>query len=130
MKRTLIAASLVALSFSAFADEGGFKPGETAPPAHKQDSGYKGTEDTHENTIKKIRSLKEGSWITLEGNILKQQQGEQYQFRDKTDTIIIDVPQAVWKGKEVEADELIRISGRVKGQGDNAVVHVERLGDP
>ncbi|KOC90483.1 YgiW/YdeI family stress tolerance OB fold protein [Winslowiella iniecta] len=130
MKITPIIALLTVFSFSTHAEEGGFKAGETAPPPHQQDAGYKGTEDTRENTINKVRDLNQDAWVTLEGNIIQHKQGESYLFRDKTDTIEIKVPQKVWKGKEFEADELVRISGRVQGKGESTVINVERLGEP
>ncbi|MCU5775301.1 NirD/YgiW/YdeI family stress tolerance protein [Erwiniaceae bacterium BAC15a-03b] len=131
MKKSFLIASLIALNFSVVAAEtGGFKAGDTPPPKHEQDAGYKGTEDTRENTVNRIRDLRDGAWVTLEGNIIKQHQQERYAFRDKTETIDIVVPQSAWKGKEFGAEDLVRISGRVHGQGKSTIINVEQISEP
>lgn len=129
-KVTLIALSAL-LSFSALAaDEGGFKAGEKPPAPAKQDAGYKGSEDTGQTNIADIRDSRDNAWVTLEGNIIKKESGDRYQFRDKTGTIIIMAPKSVFNGKEYDAQDLVRLSGNVSGKGDNTMIHVKQLGEP
>ena len=128
-KMTLLALSAL-LSFSAVAQQGGFKGGEEPPPPAKQDAGYNGSEDTGQATIAGIRDVRENAWVTLEGNILKKEGGDRYQFRDKTGTISIIAPKKVFDGKEYDSQDLVRISGSVTGKGDNVTVHVKELGSP
>ena len=110
--------------------EGGFKPGEKAPPAHKQDAGYKGTEDTSESQVNRLKGLKEGSWVTLEGNLIGRQTANRFTFRDKTGTVPVVIKQPVWKDRTFGASDLIRISGRTAGEGNNVSLSVERLDEP
>lgn len=131
MKKVTLLALSALLSFSALAaDEGGFKAGETPPPPGKQDAGYKGSEDTGQSTTASIRDSRENAWVTLEGNIIKKESGDRYQFRDKTGTIIIMAPKAVFDGKEYDAQDLVRVSGNVSGKGDNTMLHVKRMEEP
>ena len=56
MKKVLTLATLLLLSGGALAEEGGgFRSGEAPPPPHKLDSGYKGTEDTKESSVKDVQ---------------------------------------------------------------------------
>lgn len=130
MKAVIAAIFLLSVSSASMAAKGGFESGETAPPAHKQDAGYKGTEDTQESQVKDIRDLKQGRWVTLEGNILEKQKGDRYTFRDKSGTISVTIARQVWKGKTFNASDLVRISGRVEGQGKQAALKVERVDEP
>lgn len=130
MKKILTVAALLAVSFGTMAAEGGFKSGETAPPAHKQDAGYKGSEDTAESKIAQVRTLRDGAWVTLEGNILKKTGKDTYDFRDKTGTISLLIPQSAWGDQKYDADDLVRVSGFVKNPGKGAHIMVKQLGEP
>jgi uncharacterized protein YdeI (BOF family) len=44
MKKVILASLLVMMSAGVSAEEGGYKAGDTPPPQHKQDAGYKGSE--------------------------------------------------------------------------------------
>lgn len=128
MKKTLALAVLFAVSFSGFAQEGGFKGGE--PPPQQKDAGSKGTEDTGESKISQIRDMRKDAWVTLEGHILKKTADETYTFRDQTGTITANIPQATWKGKEFNADDMVRLSGYVKEKGEHTELNVERVDHP
>ncbi|WP_114195319.1 YgiW/YdeI family stress tolerance OB fold protein [Edaphovirga cremea] len=114
MRKLTIAIFVALLSLPAFAETGeGFKGDETPPPPHKQDSGYKGMEDTHNITISHLKELREGAWVTLKGNIIKKIADDHYQFRDKTGTIDIKLAKDTWNGEEVTPNDLVTISGKV-----------------
>lgn len=131
MKKRFAAAALMAvLSTSAFAEEGGFKPGDAPPPPHKQDAGYKGSEDTNQSTVESIRDVRPDAWTTLEGNLIKDKGNDHYDFRDKTGTIAVVIPKGVFREKTFEATDLVRLSGKVKGKGKDTVLHVERVDEP
>lgn len=131
MKKVLTLAALLALSLNVMAeDKGGFEAGETPPPPHKQDAGYKGSEDTNESQIKEVRTLKEGSWVTLEGNIIKKVAGNTYAFQDKSGKINLIVPDSAWGGKNYDAKDLIRVSGFVKHKNKQTEIAVKQIGDP
>lgn len=130
MNKFITATILLTLACPVMSQEGGYKTGEKAPPAHKQDAGYKGTEDTTENQVKALQNLKEGSWVTLEGNLIEKDAPDRYTFRDKTGTLTVLIRQPVWKDRTFDASDLVRISGRVSGQGKNITISVERLDEP
>lgn len=129
-KKLTIAALIALFTLPAFAeDAGGYKSGET-PPA-KQDSGYKGTEDTTSAPIKLVKTMRENAWVTLEGYIVKQEGDNRYQMRDHTNDIIdVVIPTKVWDGRTYDAKDQVRLNGRVRQDGQRRWVDVEQLEDP
>lgn len=131
MKKKIVTAAMMALlTLPAFAEEGGFKSGEAPPPPHKQDAGYKGSEDTGQSTVASVRDSRPDAWTTLEGNIIQDKGNGHYAFRDKTGTLDVMIPKAVFREKTYEAQDLVRLSGKIKGKGENTVLHVERVDEP
>ena len=131
MAKNLTIAALIALfTLPAFAeDTGGYKSGETPPP--HQDSGYKGTEDTTSAPIKLVKTMRDGAWVTVEGYIVKQKGENRYQLRDQSkDTIDLVIPQKVWAGETYDAEDQVRMNGRVRQDGQRHWIDVEQLGAP
>ncbi|NQS85747.1 YgiW/YdeI family stress tolerance OB fold protein [Pantoea allii] len=130
MKKVLLATLLVMATSGAYAEQGGFKAGDTPPPQNKQDAGYKGSEDTGQTHIDQIRDFRQGGYVTLEGYIVKKLKGDNYQFRDETGHLTIIAPKKTFDGKTYTADEKVRVSGKVHGKGDKTTLHVTRIDEP
>jgi uncharacterized protein (TIGR00156 family) len=130
MNKTTWAAVMLCLSFGAYAEKGGFEAGETPPPQHKEDAGYKGSEDTGQTRVSLIRDFRQGGYVTLEGYIIKKVGDNSYQFRDSSGTVRIDAPAETFKGKTYDATDKIRVSGKVYGKGDSAHLKVARIDEP
>ncbi|MBD8144458.1 YgiW/YdeI family stress tolerance OB fold protein [Pantoea agglomerans] len=130
MKKVILASLLVMMSAGVSAEEGGYKAGDTPPPQHKQDAGYKGSEDTGQTHIDQIRDFRQGGYVTLEGYIVKKEQGERYQFRDNTGTLPIIAPKKTFGGKTYTAEDKVRVSGKVQGKGDKTTLHVAQIEEP
>ncbi|WP_205951331.1 YgiW/YdeI family stress tolerance OB fold protein [Pantoea stewartii] len=130
MKKLVLATLLAVATTGAYAEEGGFKAGETPPPQHKQDAGYKGSEDTGQTHIDQIRDFRQGGYVTLEGYIVKKVADNNYQFRDSTGTLTIIAPKKTFDGKTYSADDKVRVSGKVHGKGDKTTLHVMRIDEP
>lgn len=130
MKKVILASLLVMMSAGVSAEEGGYKAGDTPPPQHKQDAGYKGSEDTGQTHIDQIRDFRQGGYVTLEGYIVKKEQSERYQFRDNTGTLPIIAPKKTFGGKTYTAEDKVRVSGKVQGKGDKTTLHVTQIEEP
>ena len=118
------------LSFSApllAATGGGFDASETPPPAHKQDSGIKGSEDARESTVKRVISGKKNSWVTLEGNIIKKTGAARYLFRDKTGSITIILNDDKWDGQKVTSKDLVSINGLYQKEHSPPRIKVDQI---
>ncbi len=130
MKKLVLATLLAVATTGAYAEEGGFKAGDMPPPQHKQDAGYKGSEDTGQTHIDQIRDFRQGGYVTLEGYIVKKVADNNYQFRDSTGTLTIIAPKKTFDGKTYSADDKVRVSGKVHGKGDKTTLHVMRIDEP
>lgn len=130
MKKIVLATLMMAFSLGAAAEQGGFEAGKTAPSQQKQDAGYKGSEDTGQTHINQIRDFRQGGYVTLEGYIVKKQQGDSYQFRDSTGTVTIHAKSDTFKGKTYDSKDKVRVSGKVYGHGDKTRLDVMRIDEP
>ncbi|MBK0091174.1 NirD/YgiW/YdeI family stress tolerance protein [Erwinia sp. S59] len=130
MNKIAWVAMMLPLSFGAYAETGGFEAGKTPPPQHKEDAGYKGSEDTAETPVKLIKDFRPGGYATLEGYIVKRIEDDTYQFRDSTGTVYIDASPATFKGKTYSAEDKVRVSGKVHGKGQATYLKVTRIDEP
>jgi uncharacterized protein (TIGR00156 family) len=130
MKKVILVSLLVLISSGVYAEQGGYKTGEVSPPPKDQDAGYKGSEDTGQTHVSQIRDFRQGGYVTLEGYIVKKGQGDNYQFRDNTGTVNIVATNEAFKGKTYAADDLVRVSGKVQGKGENTTLQVTQITEP
>ncbi|MEN0614527.1 MULTISPECIES: YdeI family stress tolerance OB fold protein [Klebsiella] len=107
--------------------EGGFKNDTVPPPPHKLDDGYRGTEDSRIMTVRQALSMHDGATISLRGNLIEQYGDDRYRFRDKTDTIAVTIPAAVFAGREVRPDQMISINGSLDKKMTPPMVRVDRI---
>ncbi|QHM73350.1 YgiW/YdeI family stress tolerance OB fold protein [Mixta intestinalis] len=129
-KKFTVAALIALFALPVFAeDAGGYKSGETPP--RTQDSGYKGTEDTTSPPISQVKTMRDGAWVTLEGYIVKQKGEQSYQLRDRAkDNIDLVIPKKVFDGKTYDAEDQVRLNGRLRHDGKRRWIDVEQLGVP
>lgn len=130
MKHIVLASVIMMFSVGINAEEGGFKSGETTPPQNKQDAGYKGSEDTGQTPISRILDFRQGGYVTLEGYIIEQLKGDSYKFRDNTGTITLHAEKSTFKEKTFDANDKVRVSGKVYGRGDQTTLTVSRIDEP
>jgi len=130
MNKIIGLALLLPLSFGALAETGGFEGGKKPPAQQNEDAGYKGTEDTGETPVTLIKDFRQGGYVTLEGYIVKKIADDTYQFRDSSGTVNIKAPTATFKGKTFNAEDKVRVSGKVYGKGEGAHLSVTRIDVP
>ena len=82
----------------ALAAQGGFSAEKEPVATERMYAGHKVQQENSQSRIQAVPSMHEGAWITLEGNVISQQQEEWYTFRDPTGTIKVRIPQKVWIG--------------------------------
>lgn len=88
-------------------------------------AGHKVQQENSQSRIQAVPSMHEGAWITLEGNVISQQQEEWYTFRDPTGTIKVRIPQKVWNGQHFDAQDLVRVSGQISRENGTTSLNVE-----
>lgn len=101
------------IAIPALAAQGGFSAEKEPVVTEHMYAGHKVQQENSQSRIQIVSSMHEGAWITLEGNVVSQQQDEWYTFRDPTGTIKVRIPQKVWNGQHFDAQDLVRVSGQV-----------------
>ncbi|CAJ0994848.1 YgiW/YdeI family stress tolerance OB fold protein [Sodalis praecaptivus] len=128
MKRTTFALLLALFSPAVLAaPDGGFHPDKAPPPPQKQDDGIRGVEDLRPTPIKQVKTLRDGAWITLTGNIHRQLGKDNYEFHDKTGSLALHIAPDGWHGADISPDDLITVSGRLHKGPQGSSVEVEQL---
>ena len=78
-------------------------------------------------TVRQALEMHDGATISLRGNLIEQHGNDRYSFRDKTDTIAVIIPAAVFDGREVNPDQMISINGSLDKKMTPPVVRVDRI---
>ncbi|MEB4675221.1 YdeI family stress tolerance OB fold protein [Enterobacteriaceae bacterium G50] len=113
---------------TAYADDKGGLEKDAAPPApHALEEGYRGTENARIMTVEHAKTMHDGATISLRGNLIDDQGGDKFVFRDKTGTIHTIIPQSVFDGRTVKPDNMISINGSLDKKADPPVVRVDML---
>ena len=72
------------------------------------------SDSTSVQTVAAVKQMKDNSWFTLEGNIVKQTREERYLFRDQSGEVEVEIDDEKWKGRKVDPGTKVRISGEVE----------------
>lgn len=108
-------------------DNGGLKKNTAPPPPHALDEGYRGTEDARTMTVQQAKTMHDGATISLRGNLIDDQGGDKFVFRDKTGSIHTLIPLSVFDGRTVKPDQMISINGSLDTKTQPPVVRVNRI---
>lgn len=65
------------------------------------------------STVEQAKQMPDDSWVTLQGNIVKQVGKEYYLFKDSTGEINVEIDQKYWQGRDVTPTDTIQITGEV-----------------
>ncbi|STB68512.1 Uncharacterized conserved protein [Citrobacter freundii] len=123
MKKTLIAVVLGSLSFGAFAQQSGFvSPDNTG----YTQGGFKGPTPGLSN-VQQAKTLRDDSWVVLEGNIVRQIGHELYEFRDSSGSINVDIDDKRWQGQSATPSDKVRLEGEVDKDWNSVEIDVKNI---
>lgn len=82
-------------------------------------------------TIAKAKTLADETPVTLTGSIVKHISGDDFELKDASGTIIIDVDDDFWKPMQLKAGDKVRVMGEVdthrKKLTDIEVLKIQRI---
>ncbi len=64
-------------------------------------------------TVSEAVRLRDDSYVTLRGNIIKRISNEKYMFKDSTGTIVVKIKDYKWMGQKIDANDEVEISGEI-----------------
>ena len=88
---------------------------------------------TNTVTVAQAQTLPDETGVTLNGKIVRQlaTQSDEFEFKDKTGSIIIEVDDEQWKSLQLKAGDKVRILGEVDTHSDQPtdidVIQIERV---
>ncbi|WP_058912652.1 YgiW/YdeI family stress tolerance OB fold protein [Entomohabitans teleogrylli] len=124
MKQTalaiLVGAALCAAP--ALAQKGGF----SGPDSRSAQGGFVGPSANASN-VAQAKTLRDDSWVALEGNITQKVGKERYEFRDSSGTIVVEIDDHIWGGVTVTPTDKVRIEGEVDKDWNSVEIDVKSL---
>lgn len=86
------------------------------------------SDSTSVHTAAAVKTMKDNSWFTLEGHIVRQVREEKYVFRDHSGELEVEIDNDKWKGRKVDPNTRVRISGKVEKEWLRSMeVEVKRI---
>lgn len=123
MKKTIAGMLLAGLTFSVAAQQQGFiSPDSPAPVA----GGFQGPAPTL-SSVARAKSLPDDAWVVLEGHLLRQTGHEQYEFRDNSGTVVVEIDDRHWTGQTADPSDKVRIEGKVDREWDHTEIDVKTI---
>lgn len=133
MKKHILAILLSAAAVTAMpalAQNGGFSGPANAGNSNAQHQGGFNGPDIASTTVEQAKSLRDDSWVILEGNIVRKVGDELYEFRDRTGSINVDIDDKDWRGLTVSPQDRVRIEGEVDKDWNSVEIDVKRITKP
>ena len=109
MKR-LITVLVLVLVCTGFVCAQGFNGGQQAYGGGFQDNGSSATSAT---AVKEALRMRDESYVTVRGNIVKRLTDDKYLFRDATGEIVVDIDNEDWAGLTVGPNDTVELSGEI-----------------
>ena len=82
-------------------------------------------------TVAKAKTLKDETGVSLTGSIVRHVAGDEFEFKDATGSIMLDIDDDLWQPMQLKAGDRIRVMGEVDTHRSKAtdieVIKIERL---
>ena len=80
-----------------------------AAPAMAQTGGFTGPGATQEGTVAQLKTLPDDAHLILNGNIVRNVQGDKYEFKDGTGTVELEIDRKYWNGQNVKPENTVKL---------------------
>ena len=108
--KKVIAILVLAMVCAGFAVAQGFNGGQPSYVGGFQDNGSSVTSAT---AVKEALRMRDESYVTIRGNIVKRLTDDKYLFRDATGEIVVEIDNEDWAGVTVGPDDTVELSGEI-----------------
>jgi len=89
--------------------------------------GFTDTNTPIKTTIKEALKMKDDSYVTLQGNIVKRLSDEKYSFKDSSGTITIEIDDDKWMGLKANTNDILEITGEIEKEFNKIEVDVDTV---
>ena len=98
-----------------------------AAHADPQAGGFKGPDNYQPVTVADTAGLADDSPVRLEGYVVRALGDEEYEFRDDTGTLVVEIDDDDWKGLEVTPEQRVQIHGEIDQERDRIELDVDGI---
>lgn len=127
MKKTAALLAITALvSMPVLAAQTGGFVDPNAPTAQVQKGGFSGPNGTVA-TVKQAQDMKDDAWVTMCGNIEKRIGDEDYQFRDATGTMKVEIDHKRWEGQTISPKDNVELQGKIDKDFNSVELDVKQI---
>lgn len=78
-------------------------------------------------TVKEANELHDDAYVKMRGQIIKPSGGDRYIFRDDTDEITIEIENNIWRGLNIDANDVVEIIGKVDKEEGSIEIDVDYI---
>ncbi|MFB5745346.1 YgiW/YdeI family stress tolerance OB fold protein [Cedecea sp. P7760] len=129
MKKTAALFAIIALTSAPLfaAQTGGFvDPNAAVQTQPVQQGGFVGPTGS-KTTVKQAKTFSDDTWVTLTGKVEQRIGGDDYIFRDATDSINVDIDHKRWNGQTVTPQDTVEIQGKVDKDWNSIEIDVKQI---
>lgn len=123
MKMFFLAVAFSGLSFSLFAQQHGFSPPD---PQKGVSAGFQNP-GAGVTTVARAKTMRDDSWVVLEGSIIRRIEHELYEFRDSSGSVFVDIDDSDWMGQSASPGSRVRLEGEVDTDFSRVEINVKRV---
>ncbi|HWM28786.1 MAG TPA: NirD/YgiW/YdeI family stress tolerance protein [Woeseiaceae bacterium] len=98
-----------------------------ASDVEAQVGGFAGPDNLKLVTVAEALQLPDDADVKLQGYIVKSVGDENYEFRDDSGTIVVEIDDDDWGGLEVTPDIWVEISGEIEQERNGAELEVDSI---
>jgi uncharacterized protein (TIGR00156 family) len=95
--------------------------------AHAQSGGYTGPENLRLTTVAEALELRDEEDVKLQGFIVRSLGDEEYEFRDDTGAVTVEIDDDAWEGLEVAPDVKVELAGEIEQEREGTELEVESI---
>ncbi len=78
-------------------------------------------------TVKEATALRDDSYVTMRGKVVKQKREDKYIFSDNTGSISIEIDKDKWRGLSIGPDDLVEVRGKIDKEWGTLEVDVDSI---
>ncbi len=101
--------------------------GLVAVTAHAQTGGFNGPDGRELVTALKVQELADDTNVRLVGYIVRKTGDEEYEFKDDSGTLIVEIDDDDWHGLEVSPADKVQLTGEVDKERAGNTIDVDSV---
>ncbi len=95
--------------------------------AHAQVGGGFQGPSVSASTVEQAKTMRDDTYVTLQGNIVQHLGGDRYLFQDNTGNITVDIDNHKWAGQNITPNDKVEIQGEVDKDWNSVEIDVDLI---